>query len=45
MVRTQKFLCALASGPTIVSTDFIDTCIKDGEMPEVEDFLLKRQGQ
>jgi hypothetical protein len=41
MVRTQKFLCALATGPTIVSSDFIDTCIKDGELPEVDGFLLK----
>lgn len=41
MVRTQKFLCALASGPTIVSSDFIDNCVKNGEVPEVEDFLLK----
>jgi hypothetical protein len=41
MVRTQKFLCALASGPVIVSSDFIDTCLSEGEVPEVEDFLLK----
>jgi hypothetical protein len=41
MVRTQKFLCALATGPTIVSSDFIDTCIQEGEVPEVEDFFLK----
>ena len=40
MVRTQKFLCALASGPTIVSSDFIDACIKKQEMPKVEDFVL-----
>ncbi len=41
MVRTQKFLCALASGPTIVSSDFIDTCIKKKELPRTADFLLK----
>jgi hypothetical protein len=41
MVRTQKFLCAVASGPTIVSTDFIDTCIQKGEIPDIDDFLLK----
>jgi hypothetical protein len=41
MVRTQKFLCALATGPTIVSSDFIDACIRQGEVPEVQDFLLK----
>lgn len=41
MVRTQKFLCALAAGPTIVSSDFIDTCVKKGEVPAVKDFHLK----
>ena len=41
MVRTQKFLCALAMGPTIVSTDFIDTCIQKNAVPHVDDFLLK----
>jgi hypothetical protein len=43
LVRTKKFLCALASGPTVISTDFIDTCVKHkkGDFPNVEDFLLK----
>jgi len=41
MVRTQKFLCALAGGPTIVSSDFIDTSIRSAEIPPVDNFLLK----
>jgi hypothetical protein len=41
MVRTQKFLCALASGATIVSSEFIDVCLETGEMPPVEKYLLK----
>ncbi|TAQ89446.1 hypothetical protein B7494_g2221 [Chlorociboria aeruginascens] len=41
IVRTQKFLCALASGPTIVTSDFIDTCVETGEIPAVGAFLLK----
>ncbi|RDL42012.1 BRCT protein [Venustampulla echinocandica] len=41
MVRTKKFLCALAMGPTIVRSDFIDACIKTGEVPDAEDFNLK----
>lgn len=41
LVRTKKFLCALASGPTVISTDFIDTCVKKGELPKVDNFLLK----
>ncbi|KAF4634055.1 hypothetical protein G7Y89_g4068 [Cudoniella acicularis] len=41
MVRTKKFLCALASGPTVVSTDFIEACVKNGEIPNANDFALK----
>ncbi|KUJ20570.1 BRCT domain-containing protein [Mollisia scopiformis] len=43
MVRTQKFLCALASGPTILTSDFIDTCIAKGKVPPEKDFLLQDQ--
>lgn len=41
MVRTKKFLCALAMGPTIVRSDFIEACIKTGKVPDAEDFDLK----
>ena len=41
IVRTKKFLAALASGPTIVRSEFIDACIKDGEVPDATDFALK----
>lgn len=41
MVRTQKFLCALAGGPIVVSSDFIDNCLKQGKLPRVEDFILQ----
>lgn len=40
LIRTKKFLCALASGPTIISTDFIETCVKTGQLPKVENFIL-----
>jgi hypothetical protein len=43
MVRTQKFLCALATGPVIVSSEFIDTCIRDGKVPNTKNFLLRDQ--
>jgi hypothetical protein len=43
MVRTQKFLCALATGPVIVSSEFIDACIRDGELPDAKDYLLHDQ--
>ncbi|KAG4433917.1 hypothetical protein IFR05_010614 [Cadophora sp. M221] len=41
IVRTQKFLCALATGPTIVNSNYIDQCVKTHKVPKVEDFLLK----
>jgi len=41
MVRTKKFLCALASGPTIVSSEFIDVCLQKGLITPVKDFILK----
>lgn len=41
IVRTKKFLCALASAPTVVRSEFIDTCVKDGKVPNVGEFLLK----
>lgn len=41
VVRTVKFLCALARGPTVISSTFIDTVLESGEVPDVEDFILK----
>jgi len=41
LVRTKKFLCALASGPTVISTDYIDNCVKKGELSRTDNFLLK----
>ena len=43
MVRTKKFLCALAMGPTVISTDFIDACasIKKGNGPDIDSYVLK----
>ncbi|EHK96856.1 putative BRCT-containing protein 1 [Glarea lozoyensis 74030] len=43
LVRTKKFLCALAMGPTIISTDFIEACssVKKGGPPDIEDYVLK----
>lgn len=43
MVRTQKFLCALATGPVIVSSEFIDACIRDAKLPDAQSFLLRDQ--
>lgn len=40
MVRTQKFLCALANGVTILNSEFIDTCVTSSAVPEPSDFIL-----
>lgn len=41
MVRTQKFLCAIAAGPAVLSSEFIDYCIDKGEMPPIDKYLLE----
>lgn len=41
IVRTVKFLCALARGPTVISSTFIDTVLETGEVPDIDDFILK----
>ncbi|KFY36379.1 hypothetical protein V494_05061 [Pseudogymnoascus sp. VKM F-4513 (FW-928)] len=41
MVRTHKFLCALATGVGILSTDFIDACLTSTSLPTPESFVLK----
>lgn len=41
MVRTKKFLTALAFGPVVLSTDFIDACMEADEIPRTKDYLLK----
>ncbi|KAF9763534.1 hypothetical protein IL306_003074 [Fusarium sp. DS 682] len=41
VVRTVKFLCALARGPTVISSTFIDQTLDKGILLDVEDFILK----
>jgi len=43
VVKTQKFLTALAYGPVTVSTDFIDKCLEKNKVVNVDDFLLEKQ--
>ena len=40
MIRTVKFISTLAFAPIIISTDFVDHCLSDDEVPPVKDFLL-----
>lgn len=41
IVRTVKFLCALARGAQVISSTFIDKILETGKVPDVEKFLLK----
>jgi hypothetical protein len=40
ILRTHKFISAMAYAPTIISTDFIDKCLEKDELLNPEDFLL-----
>jgi len=40
ILRTPKFLTALAYAPIILSTDFVDTCLEKNKFVKMEDFLL-----
>lgn len=41
IVRTVKFLAALARGPTVISSEFVEQVIDTGKVPPIEDFTLK----
>ncbi|UKZ76605.1 hypothetical protein TrVFT333_004312 [Trichoderma virens FT-333] len=41
VVRTVKFLCALARGPTVISSTFIEKTLETGKLQDVDDFILK----
>lgn len=41
ILRTQKFICALAHAPIILSTTFVDDCLSQNTLLEPEDYLLQ----
>jgi hypothetical protein len=41
IVRTKKFICALAHAPYVVSTSFLDYCIKNKKVPEPAKYPLQ----
>ncbi|KAH6605707.1 hypothetical protein Trco_004860 [Trichoderma cornu-damae] len=41
VVRTVKFLCALARGPTVISSTFIEKTLETGKLQDVDDYVLK----
>ncbi|KAJ6108273.1 hypothetical protein N7523_009596 [Penicillium sp. IBT 18751x] len=44
ILRTTKFVNALAYGPMIISTDFVDQCLKKDELLNPADFPLVDKG-
>ncbi|KAL8680253.1 MAG: hypothetical protein Q9224_000442 [Gallowayella concinna] len=40
IVRTKKFVCALARAPMVISTDFVDDCLAKNEWRDPEDYIL-----
>ncbi len=40
-MRTVKFLCALARGPEVISSSFIDAALETGELPPMHEHRLK----
>ncbi|KAI4214615.1 MAG: hypothetical protein LQ351_003032 [Letrouitia transgressa] len=40
IVRTKKFVCALARAPMIISTDFIDDCLAENERLDPQEYRL-----
>lgn len=41
LVRTAKFVCALARSPIIVTTKWFEACIKEKELVDVDRYILK----
>ncbi|KAL9029062.1 MAG: hypothetical protein Q9196_002644 [Gyalolechia fulgens] len=40
ILRTKKFVCALAHAPVVISTDYVDDCLAKDERLEPDDYLL-----
>ncbi|KAL9608825.1 MAG: hypothetical protein Q9167_006360 [Letrouitia subvulpina] len=40
IVRTKKFVCALARAPAVISTDFIDDCLAENERLDPQEYKL-----
>lgn len=41
IVRTEKFCCALARAPTVVSTEWPQACLEEGRVVDPEPFILR----
>lgn len=40
ILRTKKFVCALAHAPIVISTDFVDDCLSKDERLDPDNYLL-----
>ncbi|KAI9698918.1 MAG: hypothetical protein M1836_003107 [Candelina mexicana] len=40
MVRTQKFVCAVANAPIIITADFVNSCLENNQLQSPDDFLM-----
>lgn len=41
ILRTQKFICALAHAPIFLSTDFVNDCLTQNKRLQPEDYMLQ----
>ena len=41
IIRTQNFICAIARGPIVLTTDFVDQCLAENKRLEPQDFVLQ----
>jgi hypothetical protein len=41
ILRTQKFCCAIAQGPAILSTQYLEACLEEKTLLPPEDYLLE----
>ena len=40
IMRTRKFICAMARGPTLIATDFVEQCLAKNKLLDPQDFPL-----
>ena len=41
LLRTVKFICALAHAPVVLSTKFVDDCLSENKLLDPDDYLLE----
>ena len=41
IIRTQKFITAIANGVVVISTEFVDKCLDSSKRPDPNKYLLK----